>query len=55
MNPASLMSEQALAVQAERTDTRNWMDDFAAAPPHVTTALGLVTQWQRDLAMVRSL
>lgn len=48
------MNQRNIAIEAEHTDTCSWMDQFAAAPPHVTTALSLGYQWQGQLAMVRS-
>ena len=53
MQPATL-SGYELAVRAERIDTANWFDDFAAAPAPVAAALGLATARHGDLAMVRS-
>jgi hypothetical protein len=43
-----------IAIQAEWADTQNWLDGFAAAPPHVTAALGLAVQRNGELVMVRS-
>lgn len=51
---AAALAGYALAVRAERIDTDNWLDDFAAAPAHVAAALGLATRHQDGLAMVRS-
>lgn len=48
------MNPRNLAVRAELADTRNWIDEFAAAPPHVSAALGLAVSQRGDLAMVRS-
>ena len=53
MQPATL-SGYELAVRAERIDTDNWFDDFAAAPPPVAAGLGLAAVRHGDLAMVRS-
>jgi len=52
--PAQTLTPRELAVRGENVDTRNWMDIFSAAPSHVAEALGLATQWQGPLAMVRS-
>lgn len=48
------LSARELAIAAEDIDTRNWFDDFAAAPPPVREALALGTQREGALAMVRS-
>jgi hypothetical protein len=48
------MNQRDIAIEAEHIDTCNWLDQFAAAPPHVTAALGLASEWQGQLAMVRS-
>lgn len=48
------LSDDALAIRAERVDAENWIDDFAAAPAHVADALGLSATRQGDLLMVRS-
>lgn len=48
------LSAYELAVRAERIDTDNWFDDFAAAPAPVAAALGLAARRDGDLAMVRS-
>lgn len=48
---------RSLAIQAELTDIRNWIDDFAAAPPSVAAALDLHAGWhgpRGDLAVTRS-
>jgi hypothetical protein len=48
---------RTIAIQAELTDIRNWMDDFSAAPPSLAGALGLHAGWhgaRGDLAMTRS-
>lgn len=48
---------RSLAIQAELTDIRNWMDDFTAAPPPIVGALGLHAGWhgaRGDLAMTKS-
>lgn len=50
----AVLSGYALAVRAERIDTDNWFDQYAAAPASVAAALGLVTQCEDELAMVRS-
>jgi len=39
---------------AERAETSNWMDMYAAAPPHVREGLGFDTKQEGELAMVRS-
>lgn len=48
------MTSREQAVQAEATDTRNWLDDFAAAPEDVRAMLGLSSHREGTLAMVRS-
>ncbi len=45
---------QALAVQAERADALNWLDQYAAAPPAVCSALRLATYDRDGLALLRS-
>lgn len=48
---------RSLAIQAELTDIRNWIDDFSAAPPAVAAALGLHAGWygaRGELAVTRS-
>lgn len=52
--PLTLLADHALAMRAERIDADNWIDDFAAAPPHVAAVLGLTATRQGELAMVRS-
>lgn len=57
MTPDHALSPAQLAVQAERTDARQWFDCFAAAPPAVAAALGLAARHlgpRADLASVRS-
>jgi len=51
---APLMFARDVAIAAERVDTDNWFDDFAAAPPSVSEALALGTRREGGLAMVRS-
>ncbi len=51
---AAALTGHALAVRAERIDTDNWFDDFAAAPAQVAAALGLAARREGALAMVRS-
>jgi len=42
-------------LKAEQAETSNWLDAFAAAPPHVVDALGLsTTPINQELTMVRS-
>ncbi len=53
LNPDQAMTARELAVQAELTDTRNWIDDFAVPVP-VRAALSLARSWQGDPAIVRS-
>lgn len=48
------LSAREIAVAAEDIDTRNWFDDFAAAPPPVREALALGARREGTLAMVRS-
>lgn len=43
-----------LAIAAEAVDSRNWFDNFAAAPPPVREALALASRRDGALAMVRS-
>lgn len=43
-----------LAIAAESIDSRNWFDNFDAAPPSVREALGLASHCPGALAMVRS-
>jgi len=48
------LSGRELAIAAEDIDTRNWFDNFAAAPPPVREALALASHRDGSLAMVRS-
>lgn len=48
------MTPREVAVQAELTDTRAWLDEYAAAPAPVGAALGLQVREAGALAMLRS-
>nr|WP_298681994.1 hypothetical protein [uncultured Dongia sp.] len=48
------MSAREIAVRAENIDSMAWMDQFAAAPPHVAEMLGLRSSRNDLLAMVGS-
>lgn len=54
MRPDAPLSPRDVAVLAEDVDTRSWMDQHQAAPPGLRDALGLASQWEDGLAMVRS-
>ena len=58
MTSTTAPDPRSIAIQAELTDIRNWMDTFSAAPPPVAAGLGLHAGWhgaRGDLAMTRSL
>jgi hypothetical protein len=58
--PLHAVSDPSLlsaAAAAEKAEGSNWIDDFAAAPPHAKEALGLAAAWNSldpAVAMVRS-
>jgi hypothetical protein len=54
VNPDAALTPREVALLAEDVDTRNWMDQHAAAPPALREALGLASSWEGGLAMVRS-
>ncbi len=51
---ADTPDQRQLALQAEAVDTRNWLDQHVAAPPHVASSFRLAHRQVGGLVMTRS-